>query len=269
MQRIETRDETGETEASNMNRDELKSLLQQSTETAERQTGCPDDYQLASYTDGGLSEEGQTRFELHLADCGYCIERVGLLGRARESEIEATVPELVLVRSRKLASCTSAEESKTGLQLRLRNAPRWVAAAVLVLAIGALSQLYSPSPNGQKPSPPIETPGQQTGLTDTRNIDPGTMGPRFLSPLEGMTITPNGGMFNWTAIPDSLYYQVRIVSDEGDLVWQERVAGTQWGLPSELSLAPGAVYFVRVDAYLAEAKTLNSDYVLFRIGDRR
>lgn len=252
-----------------MNRDELKSLLQQFTETAERQTGCPDDYQLASYMDSGLSEEGHTWFELHLADCGYCIERIGLLGRARESEIEATVPELVLVRSRKLASGTSAEESKTGLQLRSPNTRRWAAAAVVVLAIGALSQLYSPSPNGRKPSPPIETPGQQTSIADTRSIDPGAMGPHFLSPLEGMTITPSGGMFNWTAIPDSLYYQLRIVSDEGDLVWQERVDGTQWGLPSELSLVPGAMYFVRVDAYLAEAKTLNSDYVLFRIGDRR
>lgn len=252
-----------------MNTDELKSLLQQFAETAERQHGCADDYQLASYMDGGQSEEGHSRFELHLADCDYCIERVGLLGRARESEIEATVPELVLARSRKLANGTSPEEFQAGLQLRWRNAPRWATAAVVVLAIGALSQLYSPSPNGQKPSPPIETPGQQTGIRDTRSIDPDAMGPRFLSPLEGMTITPNGGMFNWTAIPDSLYYQVRIVSDEGDLVWQERVNSTQWALPADLSLAPGAEYYVRVDAYLAEAKTLSSDYLLFRIGGRQ
>jgi hypothetical protein len=94
------------------------------------------------------------------------------------------------------------------------------------------------------------------------------MGPSFLSPQEGMTISSDAGVFIWTAVPGSLFYQIRIVSDEGDLVWQERINGTQWGLPAELLLAPGAEYFVRVDAYLAEAKTLKSDYVLFRTGNQ-
>jgi len=80
---------------------------------------------------------------------------------------------------------------------------------------------------------------------------------------------PGDGVFRWTAVSNSLYYQLRIVSDEGDLVWQGRVDGTHWVLPAGLSLAPGAEYFVRVDAYLTEAKALNSDYLLFRVGERR
>lgn len=224
--------------ASNMKKDELKSLLQQPEVAVERQPGCPDDYQLAAYMDVGLNERDHQRFELHLADCAWCIGRVGIIGRA--GEVETTVPVLELSRT------------------RWRPAPRWAVAAVLVLIIGVGSQLNFPYLSTQ----PID-------IRETRNIDPGAMGPSFLSPLEGMTITPATGVFNWTAVPASLYYQVRIVSDEGDLLWKERVNATQWGLPGELSLAPGAEYYVRVDAYLAEAKTLNSDYLLFRIEKRQ
>lgn len=249
-----------------MNTDELKSLLKQSAETVERQPDCPDDHTLASYIDGGLSERDHGRFEHHLADCAYCTERVGTLGRAGEAETTAQVPELLRARSARLAKASDTKSASVTPTL-WRKAPRWAAAAVVVLAVGVLSQFYSPSLNRQEVSPSIDTPGQSAGIRETRNMDTGTIGPSFLSPLEGMTIIPDGGVFNWTPVRDSLYYQLRIVSDEGDLVWQERVDGTQWELPSDLSLSPGAEYFVRVDAYLAEAKALNSDYVLFRVGD--
>ncbi len=249
-----------------MNTDELKSLLKQSQETVERQLDCPDDHTLASYIDGGLSERDHGRFEHHVADCAYCTERVGALGRAREAESTAQVPELLRARSGKLANAPGTKNAPINPAI-WRKAPRWAAAAVVVLAIGVLSQFYSPSLNRQEVSPSNETPGQPARIRETRNMDPGATGPSFLSPLEGMTIIPDGGVFNWTPVHDSLYYQLRIVSDEGDLVWQERVDGTQWALPAGLSLSPGAEYFVRVDAYLAEAKALNSDYVLFRVGD--
>jgi len=239
----------------------------QSAETEERQPGCPDDYTLASYIDGGLSERDHGRFEQHLADCGYCMARVGILGRASETETPVEVPDLLRARSGKLVNNQVAENIQIN-RGRWQKAPRWAVAAVVVLAIGALSQMYSFKPNGQEPATSIGSPGQPNEIRETRNMESGTMGPSFLSPLEGMTIIPDGGLFNWTPVQDSLYYQLRIVSDEGDLVWQERVDGTQWALPSGLSLSPGAEYFVRVDAYLAEAKALNSDYVLFRVGER-
>ena len=75
-----------------MNAAELKALLKQSTVPAERQPGCPDDNAVASYSDGGLSERDHGRFEHHLADCAYCTERVGILGRAREAETTVQVP---------------------------------------------------------------------------------------------------------------------------------------------------------------------------------
>ena len=221
-----------------MKKDQLRSLLKQPIENVEQQPGCLNEYQLASYLDGGLSERDHGCFETHLADCAYCIERVGILGRAGESENNIPVPD--------------------SAQNWWRTAPQWAAAAIVVVAVGVGIQLNSPYQSIQ----PVD-------VHETRNIAPATQGPSFLSPREGMTITPDFEVFNWTAVPDSLYYQLRIVSDDGDLLWQERVNGTQWELPAGLMLSPDTEYFVRVDAYVAEAKTLNSDYLLFMIGDRQ
>ena len=250
-----------------MNNDELKYILKQSTDAAERQSACPGDYELASYMDGGLSECDHGRFELHLADCPYCIERVGILGRAGEGEPAIHTPELLQTHIGKLAGISRLENIRDQ-RSRWKKIPRWAAAAVVVLAFGVLSQMFSPVPNDLGPSTAVEIPGQSSGmLRETRNLNPVAMAPNFLSSHEGMEVMPGNGVFRWTPVPDSLYYQLRIVSDEGDLVWQGRVNSTQWILPLDLSLSRGAEYFVRVDAYFTEAKALSSDYLLFRVGD--
>jgi len=254
-----------------MNTDKLKSLLKQSSEAAQQEpgnlgSGCPDDYELASYMSGGLSERDHGQFEMHLADCAYCMERVGILGRAGEAETTARVPEFLQARSARLAKHPDAQ---TASKMRVwHKAPRWAAAAVVVLAIGVFSQSYSLRHSGLESSAKLEAPTQSNNTRQTRNINPGEVAPDFLSSREGMTMIPGDGVFRWTAVADSLYYQLRVVSDEGDLVWQGRVDETQWALPAGLSLVPGAEYYVRVDAYLTEAKALNSDYLLFRVGER-
>jgi len=259
--RVELRVNHGWAESLGMNREELKSILQRNAEPVERQPGCPADDELASFMDGGLSEQGHENFTIHLADCAYCIERVGMLGRARDEDTPVQVPELLIARSRKLAALSQTPvEGKNAWG----TITRWSAAAVVVLAIGlVVRQAPGPAPA----TGPADRPAQD--YRETRNINPGAAGPRVLWPREGMTVVTADAVFNWAPVQESLYYQVRIVSDEGDLIWQERVVGTQWELPRELSLAHGAEYFVRVDAFLTDAKSLNSDYVLFRAGEHR
>ena len=64
----------------------------------------------------------------------------------------------------------------------------------------------------------------------------------------------NYDLESWTEVADSLYYDLRIVRDDGDLVWHERVAGNRWSLPEGLSLQDGTEYFVRVDALMDNAR---------------
>jgi hypothetical protein len=240
-----------------MNRDDLRYFLKQSAQAVERKLDCPDDYELASYLEGGLSEQGHFNFERHLTDCDFCMERVGLLGRANDIEADTQVPELLLARSKKLAQNTVHKH------MGLRYAPRWAAAAVLVLTIGLLMNLEPPQQVSTELAPPSTSPP----LTrQVRNISPYALLPQVISPKEGSTINPVTQQFVWAPVQDSLFYQVRIVNDVGDLVWQARLTGTQLGLPEDLLLASGAEYFVRVDAYLTEAKSLNSDYVVFKVG---
>jgi len=240
-----------------MNREDLKVQLKKIDTLSERKLDCPDDYDLASYLEGGLSEREHHHFELHLADCDFCMGLVGLLGRARDSEANEQIPELLMARSRKLAN------SKTGMPaFRLRHGRRWATAAAVVLAFGLFINLES----SRQFNPGTGSPGASPDpVRQERSIDPYALVPRVTSPLDNSKIDPTSQQFSWAPVRDSLYYQVRIVSDEGDLLWQERLPGTQWKLPSELTLSSNAEYFVRVDAYLTESKSLNSDYVVFRV----
>lgn len=239
-----------------MDRNDLRNFLRKRSSPSERNPGCPDDHVLVSYMEGGLSKREHNNFERHLSDCDFCLERVGMLSRARDNEPVSRVSELLLARSRKLVRDGSDKSDA------LRYAPRWAAAAVVVLTFGLLISLEIPNQDSPELTPPSTQP---PAMRQQRNIDTYALSPKIISPTDGSSINPTTQQFTWAPIRDSLFYQVRIVSDVGDLVWQERVNGTQWLLPVELSLLSSAEYYVRIDAYLTETKSLNSDYVVFRV----
>lgn len=234
----------------NMNDDELKSLLRRTDPGLQPADACPADEVLASYMEGGLSAPDHANFERHLADCSRCMDQVGLLGRARAHETVEELPEFTLERARRLGRPRMAP----GIAWR-HAAPRWAAAAIVVLAVSLV--LFGPSPNAL-----VE---RSNGIRTERNIQPLSRAPRLLFPFEDARIDPARARFEWSPVADSLYYRVRIVSDAGDLVWQERVREPQWNPPPELHLSTGGDYFVRVDAYLTEAKSVSSDYIAFRV----
>jgi hypothetical protein len=88
------------------------------------------------------------------------------------------------------------------------------------------------------------------------------------SPAENQVLSPRGPEFRWQAVPGSIYYELSLVTENGDVVWQGRVEGTRAPLPSSVTLQPGAGYFVWVRAYLAGGVTLKSAAVPFRVGTR-
>jgi hypothetical protein len=220
---------------------------------------CPEDQQIAEYFDEVLPAGERDTLERHLADCRFCLARIGMLQRLEQDPTARRIPEDVLA---------TAKTLKHNPMRRTRRAPAWAAAAAIFIAVGALYQYFPLDGIGQDALPRSHESEPTSSLSETRNIDPGALGPRFLSPREGVTVAAGVSLFTWTPVPNSLYYQVRIVSDDGDLLWQERVDGTEWQLPTGLALSPGLQYFVRVDAYLTDAKALQSDYLLFRLGVR-
>lgn len=233
--------------------DRLTSLLAAGAdEGSGRSPNCPDEHRMAAYVDGALDSPECEELEQHAAGCSHCLALIGRLSRACDSEATEPVPPHVLARASALV--------KPQPRRQWWLAPQWAAAAALVLVIPLLVQLgRNPDrgPEGQgRPEPPA-----------TRNLALPDAGLQVLTPSAGATVDAGRLSFHWTAVAGTPFYDVRVVTDEGDLVVEERVIGTTWQLPPQLELKPGVEYFVHVDAYPSGEKTLSSEHVPFRVSD--
>jgi anti-sigma factor RsiW len=236
-----------------MNPDHLISLLAAGTTDDPMQSpACPDEHQIAGYVDGGLDAAAREQVELHIADCRHCLALVGLLCRERDADAIRLVPDSAVAPAR-------AQVTKRP-QPRWRLAPQWAAAAALALAVPLLLQ------TGRNLDRDLEGQGRPEPSV-TRTLAPTATGLRVLSPSDGASVDPRRLSFRWTEVSGSPFYDVRIVTDAGDVVVQQRVTGTAWQLPAQLNLQPGAEYFVRIDAYPSGDKAVSSDHVPFRVSD--
>lgn len=231
-----------------MTHDELISLLRQSGPG--RPTGtlaCPDDHEIAAYVDGIPDESTRETLEQHLADCERCLNLVGILSRARDATA-APVAEALVTRAR--LATRPRRKNWTGLLAGL------AAAAALVLGVAVLLD-----------------PAQQQVAIDpdepraTRS-SPSSPALHVIAPAPGAIIDAGRLSIRWAPVPGSRYYVVRIVTDSGELVAEHRVTGTEWSPGNEVKLESSREYFVRVDAYPADMKSLSSSHVPFRIVNR-
>jgi anti-sigma factor RsiW len=236
-----------------MHPDPLTSLLAEgATDDPGRSPECPDEHRIAGYVDGGLDEVSRAQVERHLADCRHCVALVGLLCRVRDTDASEPVPDEVLAQARALVTRAP--------QRRWRLAPQWAAAAALVLAVPLLLQTGRNLDRGATGQGRPETPA-------TRTFAPPEAGLHVLAPGAGAAVDARRLSFRWTEVPGTPYYDVRIVTDAGDVVIEQRVDGTSWRPSGQLDLRPGAEYFVHVDAYPSGEKAVSSGHVPFRISD--
>lgn len=87
---------------------------------------------------------------------------------------------------------------------------------------------------------------------------------QLIFPREGSVLPHSEVEFRWKSVRGSHFYEIRVVTAEGDVVWEGRVETTRARLPDNIELVPGREYFVSVRAYLPEGKTLKSPTVRFR-----
>ena len=237
-----------------MNKERLTTLLAEgAADTPGRSATCPDEHRIAGYVDGRLDEAARAQVECHLADCEHCPTLVSLLCRVRGAEaIVEPVPDELLAQARALVTQEPPR--------RWRLAPQWAAAATLVLAVPLLLQI------GRNLDRGAEGQGRPAAAA-TRTLGPTPAGLQVLSPGRGTAVDARSLRFRWTEVSGTPYYDVRIVTDAGDVVIQQRVTGTTWQPPARLGLQPGAEYFVHVDAYPSGDKAVSSDHVPFRVSD--
>lgn len=240
-----------------MDQQELKTLLQQAPELAERTPFCPADRLIAQYFDATLSEKEHQRVQRHVTDCGYCQPRLGVLARLQEDNPCTWIDEDVLVTAKQLGGGSRSR--------KLRHAPVWTVAAVVVLALSVTTFRSTGQDQGSAlPSQPPEA--IEDGARQLRGIDQVSIQPQLLSPLAGALVDPGELVIRWTEIPGSLFYDLYIMSDAGDLLVNQRVNGSRWTVEQPGLFEAGAEYFVRLEAHMSDARTLSSEHVIFRVG---
>jgi len=221
-------------------------------EDSEPSPACPDEHLIAGYADGTLDVLARERIEHHAADCGHCLHLIGQLCRERDADRTGTA--------------TAVAPAKTGSRIPKwrptgwRLAPQWAAAAALVLAMPLLFYL------GREPGHGLEGQGSPA-LSPTRSVASMDRELQVLSPGAGAAVDPRQLEISWTEVPGTPYYDIRIVTDDGDIVARQRVTGTRWEPSASLHLERGREYFVLVDAYPAGNKAVSSRHVPFRISD--
>lgn len=235
-----------------MNPDHLTRLLaagplRPSGPTAE----CPDEHQVAAYIEGALELPAHQQLEWHVADCDHCIGLIGALCRQRDAIPAGPA------HSRESPPARTQAAGAPGRSRRIE--PRWAAAAVLVVVLPLLLQLGrgpEHDPDGQdRPASPA-----------TRNLARSAEGLRVLSPGPGTDLSRGQLAFDWTDVAGTPYYEVRILSDDGDVVARQRVIDSQWQ-PAQLTLERGVEYFVVVDAFPPGEGPVSSRHVPFRLSD--
>ena len=240
-----------------MEQKKLSELLHlQKTMVSDRTPFCPGDHEIAAHLDGNQEGSDAEKIERHLVNCEYCLARATVLARLHEDEHDVRIPDAVMASAIKFG-----HQPGRG---RIRYASAWAAAAVVIISLFVIigrdqglvqdAGVYSPS---------VDPLGED--VRQLRNIKQSNPGPTVLQPVEGADIRSSQLTIRWTSVPGSLYYDIRLVSEEGFMIWQDRVEGTRSDLPDHVELISGNQYFVRVDAYLAEAKSISSPHVKFTI----
>ena len=230
---------------------------------------CPDETQIAGYVDGRLPASDKNRLDGHLAECDYCLGLVAALLRLEGAAMPDNVPPALLARARHLVPMPAPPS--------VWPVVRWGTVAAVTACIAVVTTVWihrqesetplAPTPGTQSPAistpaPPAVAPPAPTSR-EVRNVKPAVPSLELLAPREGLALGPEALDFRWTRVPASLYYEVRVMTAEGDLVWEGRAEGNQTRLPGNVQLVSGTKYFVSVRAFLPDGKTLTSPVVGF------
>lgn len=253
---------------------------------------CPDEMQLAAYVDHQLEGPGREFVEAHLADCEFCLNQVTFLTQAADWTDSAEVPTPVLRRARDLVPRKSGGMTNWGWRWAAASAA--AACLVLLFAFIALrfrtqqavdapsgplvAQQHQPdivpvpqtSPVIPRPAPThsTEKPNPAESVAPVTRREGQNLLPAVVFPRNGATLRRSELDFRWHPLADTSFYDIRVVTAEGDLVLESKTEDTHLRIADNIPLQPGAKYFVSVRAHLRQGQTVKSGIVSFRISER-
>jgi len=234
-----------------MTDDDLEQLLRsKGPPRKHRAWRCPDEVTLAAFVDGRLPESARLRLQGHLADCGLCLGHVAAALRSRETPTPE-VPAPLLARARELAESPTDGTPAFAWRWRAISA----AAGLMLVAAVLVWQLST-------------APAPETLPAEVRSKPGQLVTPEILSPAEGSIVGREQLDFRWRGVAGTIYYEIQLVTAEGDVLWQGRTEETGTQLPGTVPIARGQEVYVWVRAHVLDGKTLKSDPVGFTLENK-
>jgi len=231
---------------------------------------CPSDEMIASYLDAVLDSPSRSRLESHLADCEYCRTLVAELAKVHRDREMPSLPPGLMQRAVALVPAKS-----TRMHWLWAPAAAMAGTAFLVITSVVLrspEQLIIPSPSTptapviakSEPAPTLSPPAHEI----VRKPASADLLPSVVSPHRGSIVARERLEFRWTTVPHSRYYEIHVVTSEGDLVWESQSEGSVLRPPADVKLNDDS-YFVWITAYLENGREAKSAPVRFSLASSR
>ncbi len=208
---------------------------------------CPEETAIAAYVQSRLSRRDKDRLEAHLSDCEFCLSQVASLVRAPDAAVVDPVPDWLL----RKAQAMGAEKGAHGRVASLR----WALAGSAALALTGALWFQRPSGTETPTGPARTVRGESEGSLE------------ILYPQEGGVVPADEIEFRWAAAERALFYEVSLVTADGDLVWQSRIEETEARLPEEVRLIPKERYYVWIRAQFSEGGAVKSKTIAFEVSE--
>jgi hypothetical protein len=219
-----------------------------------RRGRCPSEQTIAAYADQRLIASERYVIERHLSNCDRCLQQVGFLARtdAAWHDVPAALLQTALNR-------TSRQNTPGG-----RFLTPWIpafAAALFVFAIFLSWSFLGERPLSNLPDPqviarqtPVPTANQKPPHAPqnlVRGPQENTASP-LLSPLPKQRIAAANLEFRWQSQPQVTFYELRLASDSGEVVWEGRAdaAVTSIRPPARIHLQVLRTYYAWLRVHL-------------------
>jgi hypothetical protein len=232
---------------------------------------CLSEQDLAAYADQQLIGTERVRVERHITTCDACLAQVAFLVRSATTDPNET-PSFLFT---KAAALGKVKSQSSGFRWH------WAAAAgaLAVIVIAALQSNVAPS----QPSPAVaekETRSSPTIVADATRTKPlqsladeSTVRGRsrevawgLSSPKAGETVDAANLQFRWEPRSGAASYELKVVSEDGNVLWEQRTESTSAKMPASVHLVKGKTYYVWLSVHTASGQIDRAKAVEFVAG---
>jgi hypothetical protein len=219
---------------------------------------------VAAYVDQTIGDKGRAQVERHLAACAYCRNLVADTVKLERVRDLPTVPAALFARVRGLGSAAQPKGWAWGLPMAAAGS-----LACLLVAVALLETKQSPNlPSRPAPAGPeiFKSQPQTPLVTEPHEVVRGSGSlqqmPTVTYPARDTVVSPDPLEIRWTAVPHAIYYQVRVLTSAGELVWQSEPTTNAVKTP----VLGSGKYFVMVSAVMENGRMRKSDPRSFEVG---